>query len=544
MTQVTPHFRSSHLLSCSPMPKDSGPIRYRDLLSWRCALEDPLVELELAASGLQDSDLTELSPALDRALEAMAALEGGAFANADEHRMVGHYWLRAPALAPDHDISDAIHATLQAIETFAGEIHAGALCSPEGKPFRRVLLAGIGGSALGPMLLGDCFAGSTPPMSLRVLDNTDPQGIDTVLHQHGDLGDTLVVVVSKSGGTPETRNCMLEIRHACSQQGLDFAGRAVAITGKDSALDQRAETEGWLRSFPMWDWVGGRTSIFSAVGLLPAALIGLDLRGLLAGAAAMDACTRNRVLRENPAAMLALFWHHEGNGCGARAAVVLPYKDSLLLFSRYLQQLLMESLGKRLDRQGKEVFQGLSVYGNKGSTDQHAYVQQLRDGLHNFFVMFIRVLQGRSGESIDMKPGITSADYLNGFYLGTRKALAEGGRHSATITLERVDERSFGALIALFERSVGLYAELIDVNAYHQPGVEAGKRAAKEALELQARILGAMSTEPGSAAEIAAGLDIDAEPVWQILRHLAANHPRVRMIGPASPAAARFASRS
>src|SRR5690606_11792307 len=107
--------------------------------------------------------------------------------------------------------------------------------------------------------------------------------------------------------------------------------------------------DGWLRRFPMWDWVGGRTSELSAVGLLPAALQGLDVDGLLDGARSMDEATRSRQVAKNPAALMALMWHHAGEGRGARDLVVLPYKDRLLLFSRYLQQLVMESIGKEKD---------------------------------------------------------------------------------------------------------------------------------------------------------------------------------------------------
>ena len=209
------------------------------------------------------------------------------------------------------------------------------------------------------------------------------------------LGQTLAVVISKSGGTPETRNGMVEARAAYERAGLDFAAHAVAITGEGSALHRTAVSDGWLQTFPMWDWVGGRTSELSAVGLLPAALQGLDIHGLLAGAKACDEATRNPVSRENPAAQLALMWYFLGEGRGAKDMVVLPYKDRLELLSKYLQQLVMESLGKELDLDGRVVHQGLAVYGNKGSTDQHAYVQQLRDGVANFFAVFIEVLKDR-----------------------------------------------------------------------------------------------------------------------------------------------------
>ncbi|MDD2336742.1 MAG: glucose-6-phosphate isomerase, partial [Geobacteraceae bacterium] len=135
--------------------------------------------------------------------------------------------------------------------------------------------------------------------------------------------------------------------------------------------------QGWLARFPMWDWVGGRTSVTSVVGLLPAALQGIDIDAFLEGASRCDALTRLPSNHKNPAARLALVWFHATSGKATRDMVVLPYKDRLLLFSRYLQQLVMESLGKEKDLSGKVVHQGLSVYGNKGSTDQHAFVQQL-----------------------------------------------------------------------------------------------------------------------------------------------------------------------
>jgi glucose-6-phosphate isomerase len=193
------------------------------------------------------------------------------------------------------------------------------------------------------------------------------------------------------------------------------------------------------------------------------------------------------------------------------------------VFSRYLQQLVMESLGKRLDRQGEVVHQGLAVYGNKGSTDQHAYVQQLRDGLDNFFVTFIEVLE----DPQDIAPiaGENPGDFLEGFLQGTRSALSEGGRQNLTITLRCFDARRLGALIALFERAVGLYGELVNVNAYHQPGVEAGKKAAATVLDVQQHLDDLMADGVARAlTEIATALQLQSpEPVFWILRHLCAN---------------------
>jgi glucose-6-phosphate isomerase len=219
-----------------------------------------------------------------------------------------------------------------------------------------------------------------------------------VLQTIGDrLNSTLVVDTSKSGGTPEPRNGMLEVKHAFQQRGLNFAKHAVAITMAGSQMDLLAHQEGWLAEFPMFDWVGGRTSELSAVGLLPAALQGIDIHALLAGAREMDEATRIRDIRNNPAALLALAWFHAGDGKGKKDMVILPYKDSSAAV-----QPLPPAIGDGVAREGKDlagnlVHQGIAVYGNKGSTDQHAYVQQLREGIANFFATFIEVLEKRSG---------------------------------------------------------------------------------------------------------------------------------------------------
>ncbi len=512
---------------------------FEQYLAWRVALAEPALELDLSDAGLTAEDLDAAAPRLDAALTAMEALEAGALANPDEGRRVGHYWLRDPQRAPEPALSAAISASWDQIDRFSAAVHDGTIAAHDGAPFKNVLLIGIGGSALGPQLLADALGGR-----LHVLDNTDPGGIARTLAALPSLAHTLVLVTSKSGSTAETRNGMLEVAAACTRAGLDFSQQAVAITGEGSLLDKLAAKDGWLARFPLWDWVGGRTSVLAPVGLVPAALLGLDWRGLLRGAAAMDVATRNRTLRANPAALLAHAWFQICGGHGRKAMVVLPYADRLVLLSRYLQQLVMESLGKRLDRQGREVWQGLTVYGNKGSTDQHAYVQQLRDGLPDFFAAFVRVLQTRpeGAPAIEVEPGVTSGDCLDGFYQGTRAALAERGRPSLTIGLERLDAPALGAVLALFERSVGLYAELIDINAYHQPGVEAGKLAARAVLALQGKLVAALASAPQTAAELAKATDAEPFAAWQVLRRLA-SEGRIRAEDLADPARATFTAR-
>jgi len=298
-----------------------------------------------------------------------------------------------------------------------------------------------------------------------------------------------------------------------------------------SELDKYTIANQWMERFPMWDWVGGRTSELSAVGLLPAALQGLDIDQLLAGGNSVDAVTRAISVTANPAALLALAWYESGNGKGLKNMVVLPYKDRLELFSKYLQQLVMESLGKELDLDGNKVNQGICVLGNKGSTDQHSYIQQLRDGLNDFFVTFIEVHRDQLGEPVFTETDATSGDFLEGFFLGTRSALAENDRESITITVKEVTPFTVGLLIALFERAVGFYASLVNINAYHQPGVEAGKKAAGEVLAIQRELISFLKVNVSQkylAADLAKAInrEEEVETVFKVLDHLAANSSR------------------
>ena len=188
----------------------------------------------------------------------------------------------------------------------------------------------------------------------------------------------------------------------------------------------------------------------------------------------------------------------------------------------------MESVGKEKDLKGRTVNHGITVYGSKGSTDQHSIGQQLRDGPDDFFVVFIEILKDRENQSIEVEPEVTSGDFLQGFLLGTRDALFQKGRASLTITLEELNAQTLGALIALFERAVGLYANLIGLNAYHQPGVEAGKLAAGDVIKLSVKIQNYLKSNPGQkfdAVTISDALEESGkvETVYKLLQHLAAN---------------------
>ncbi|CAL9136412.1 unnamed protein product [Musa textilis] len=528
---------------------EKDPIKlWRRYVDWLYQHKELGLFLDVSRIAFTDEFLTEMEPRLQTAFHAMQELEKGAIANPDEGRMVGHYWLRDPKRAPNSFLRLQIENTLDAICKFADDVISAKIkppSSPAGR-FTQILSVGIGGSALGPQFVAEALAPDNPPLKIRFIDNTDPAGIDHQIAQLGpELASTLVIVISKSGGTPETRNGLLEVQKAFREAGLDFSKQGVAITQQNSLLDNAARIEGWLARFPMFDWVGGRTSEMSAVGLLPAALQAcssliisrcqgsINIKEMLVGASLMDEANRTTVVRNNPAALLALCWYWASDGVGSKDMVVLPYKDSLLLFSRYLQQLVMESLGKEFDLDGNRVNQGITVYGNKGSTDQHAYIQQLREGVHNFFVTFIEVLRDRPpGHDWELEPGVTCGDYLFGMLQGTRSALYANDRESITVTVQEVTPRSVGALVALYERAVGIYACLININAYHQPGVEAGKKAAGDVLALQKRVLSILNeasceepVEPLTLDEIAERCHApeQIEMIYKIIAHMAAN---------------------
>ena len=444
--------------------------------------------LDISKMKINSDDIKKLENKFEVAFNSMKLLEGGSIANIDESRQVGHYWLRNPSISPDKFIKEHLISEQERIVQFANDILKGNISTNEDKIFTEVLWIGIGGSSLGPILLINSLKNFTKGLNFHFLDNVDPQGISDKLDIIGDkLKSTLIIVVSKSGGTIEPKICLEQVEHRFNNIGTAFNKHAVAITMKNSNLDLKAISDKWLNSFDLPDWVGGRTSITSAVGLLPLALINADTSGFLRGASEMDEATREPKILENPAALLAASWYISGNSCGKKDMVVLPYKDKLEVFSRYLQQLVMESLGKEKDREGNIVNQGIAVYGNKGSTDQHAYIQQLRDGIDNFFAIFIEIIKDTSTNinKINMNPN----DYLSGFLQGTRSALTEANKENITISIEELNERTLGALIALFERAVGLYAELININAYDQPGVESGKIAAADIIQLQKSLI-------------------------------------------------------
>ena len=436
-----------------------------------------------------------------KANQAMAATEKGDRVNDSEDRMVGHFWLRNPGLAPDKETGGAIAGAVAKCKEFSKKVHEGEVVNEAGKPFIYLAVIGIGGSQLGFQCVAKALSDVDNKLKLFCLDNTDPDTVDGMIREVGEdgLDQVLFVVCSKSGGTTEIHNLYTAYEEAYAKRGLRFRSHAVAVTMEGSAMDRYAKEEGWLDIFPVWDWVGGRFSVLSPVGILPLALLGLDVDSLLAGAAAMDELTRGEAYPDNPALLMARYFLLQSEGDGKHHMVVLPYKDKLDLFGKFLQQLYMESLGKTLETDKGPKYNGLSIFGNKGTTDQHSYVQQLLAGHNDFFAVFINVLRekGQAADTAVEEGGVTMGDYLLAFCHGTQNAMRARQRESMAITMDRLDAFSFGGLIALFERIVGYIAVQLGINPYDQPQVEEGKRSAKAIIGIRKKLNGILEASGG-----------------------------------------------
>ena len=484
-------------------------------------------QINFAGMKFEDSAIKEMAARFESVHAEMQKIEKGEIKNPDENRKVTHFTDRSVYTGS---------AEFQAVEEFAQAIRTGAVKGSTGKKFEAAYINGIGGSALGPQLLQMAVNGPywneksdaarKGNLKIYFLDNTDTAGLADAL-EVTDLETTLVINISKSGGTQETKNNMKACMDKYAAAGLDFAKHACAITMRNSELDNLARGSNWLKVFEMAESIGGRTSETSIVGHLPAALAGIDFKALLDGACHMDALTRNPAFTENPAYMLSAVWYIAGNGKGDRNMVIVPYSDRLVLMSRYLQQLVMESLGKEKDLDGNPVHQGLNVFGNKGGTDAHAFIQQLNDGRDDFFVTFIEILEDAMGAPISA--GIDMGDYLHGFMTGLSNALRNKGRQVIDLRLNTVDAFNLGMLIALYERAVAAYADLIHINAFHQPGGQAYKLASRSVIDLltsSEEKIAAKAPFTGTAAEFVQLLGLPEEKEYEldgILAKLSAN---------------------
>jgi len=415
--------------------------------------------------GIAKKELTRLEPALKAAHEAIAAKRAsGGMAFRDLPHVQG---------SVVDEILDYIAKMDTEIEYF--------------------VLLGIGGSALGPLALHGSLSHlyyNDLPRRLRgpkfyVIDNIDPERLVCLL-QTIDIKKAIFNVVSKSGQTSETMSQFMIIKELLEcALGKEKAKERIIATAdeKNGVLIDIAKTEGYS-IFTIPNGVIGRLSLLSPVGLLPAAVCGIDIKELLAGAAFMDTlCTKNDMF-ENPAALYAAL-HYAALQKGSSICVMMPYSDRLSRIADWYVQLWAESLGKKHDLSGNIVNVGQTPIKALGTTDQHAQVQLFAHGPFDKIVVFLGV--SRFNEDIEIPkafPDITNISFLGGHthsklihteQAATEYALLKEGKMNMTLTLPKTDPHTIGQLLYMLEAAVSYMGELMNVNAFDQPGVEEGK---------------------------------------------------------------------
>ncbi|RAK59826.1 glucose-6-phosphate isomerase [Phenylobacterium hankyongense] len=507
------------------------------------ALEpDRLARLTLDAAGLeldlskQPWSLPDLEEALD--LAAAAGVEAardrlfaGEVVNRSEGRPALHPALRAPPgadfKAAGAPVSAEVDATRAAMRAFADQVRSGALTGATGKPFRAIVHIGIGGSDLGPRLIWEALRPLQPQIELRFAANVDPAELAQALTGL-DPAETLVVTVSKTFTTQETLTNAETARawlRAKLGQGADR--HLVAV----SAAPDRAQAFGVPAGqvFAFWDWVGGRYSLWSAVGLSCAVALGFEaFERLLAGAHAMDRHFVEAPLAANAPVLLALAHVFNRNGLQRPIRAVVPYAQRLRLFAPFLQQLEMESNGKRVDAEGRPVAHATaaSVFGDAGTNGQHAFFQLLHQGSDIVPVDIVAVRQASEGDPAAQTKLLANAvAQAEALLVGRSEAEVRaelqarglppaeidaltpqrtfpGNRPTSFLLIDRLDPERLGALIALYEHKTFVEGVLWGINSFDQWGVELGKTLATRVLaELEGGPAG--DHDPSTAALIA-----------------------------------------
>lgn len=360
--------------------------------------------------------------------------------------------------------------------------------------FENVLVLGIGGSALGGVALTEALL--KPYWNLlseeqreglpRIffLDNIDPDSI-TALLDILDLSKTLVNVITKSGDTAETMSQFMIVKDRLEKElGDNYRYNIVATTDKKTGiLRQISEQEGY-KTFVIPDDVGGRFSVFSAVGFLPLALVGIDIDSIVNGIKDMDLALKNTDIRENIAAQNALIHYLLDMKKGKNISVMMPYSSRLRYVADWYAQLWAESLGKNKDKDGNDVHVGPTPVKALGATDQHSQIQLYNEGPNNKIINFIRVEEFDNTLEIPNIFEYTGIGYLGGKTINqlinaeadsTRVALSDYGRPTVTITLDKVDGYNLGQLLYMFEVQTAIAGELYNINTFNQPGVEQAK---------------------------------------------------------------------
>lgn len=379
------------------------------------------------------------------------------------------------------------------------------------KRFDAFVVFGIGGSALGTKALfsalkhpryNELDAQKRGGPKLYVLDNVDPDSLHA-LFDVIDIRKTAFNIITKSGNTVETMSQFMVVLSKLHELGEDLREHIFLTTDKQKGILRKIADQHGFQTFIVPDGVGGRFSVLSPVGLLPAAVVGIDIQALLEGAAQMHEVCQKASLRENPAYMYALL-HVIAMKKGVNISVMMPYADSLLCTAEWYAQLWAESLGKRNDVHGRTVHTGQTPVRALGVTDQHSQVQLYNEGPFDKIITFITVENYRTQMQIPASPvEMKETEYLAGQSFNkliaseqaaTEYAVTSAGKMNMRIALERVEEESIGALLFFLEMATAAAGEFLEIDAFDQPGVEAGKVATfalmgREGYESKAREL-------------------------------------------------------
>lgn len=360
--------------------------------------------------------------------------------------------------------------------------------------FENILVLGIGGSALGGMavcesllkpywnLLSDEQRNNLP--KIFFLDNIDPDQMNGLL-EILDLKKTLVNVITKSGSTAETMSQFMILKNKLEEElGDNYRRNIVATTDQNTGILRQISNEEGYKTFVVPDDVGGRFSVFSAVGLLPFALVGIDIDELIQGIKDMDLALKNTDIRHNIAAQNALIHYLMDTEKGKNLSVMMPYSSRLKYVSDWFVQLWAESLGKNEDLDGNKVNVGPTPIKAVGATDQHSQIQLYNEGPNNKVINFIRVKEFDTTLEIPKIFEFTGVGYLGGNTINnlinaeadsTKVALIDYQRPNVTITLDKVTPYDVAQLLYMLEVQTAIAGELYNINTFNQPGVEQAK---------------------------------------------------------------------
>lgn len=488
---------------------DDNPNRASDL-----SLEAGPLFLDFSKNRINNETLTLLSQLAEKAglQEAIEAMFSGETINTTEDRAVLHTALRAHCGKKDHPLSDTVQSVLLKMRNFVDAIHTGTWLGFTDKPITDIVNIGVGGSDLGPSMATLALTPyHTGKINSHFVSNIDGTDLSEKLRSL-NAESTLFIVASKSFTTLETRSNADSAKQWMLQAGCSEAlvqRHFVAVSSKIEkckAFGIDAENV-----FPMWDWVGGRFSLWSAIGLPIALAIGMDhFEAMLEGAQAMDAHFTSAPLHQNMPVILGMLSIWYGNFFDVQSEAVIVYDQSLKRFPQYLQQLEMESLGKTVRKDGQPVQcrTGLAVWGGTGCNTQHSFHQLLHQG--NILVPADFIIPLNSHNPIAHQHEHLFANcisqckaLMNGKTLAEAKAellgqgldleetsalaphkVIEGNKPSNLITFEELSPFTLGSLVALYEHKVFTQSVVWGINAFDQWGVELGKTLSKDIYQL------------------------------------------------------------